>query len=121
MSNPAISPIQDIIADIRAGKMVIPDRQGNSGTPSRLADVGKIAAVMSNPVLALQVGSTLLGGRAVNNYNALKNPRQERVKTNAKRAERAKAGTPEPKVGAAVVAESPEERKRRLRAEALRK
>lgn len=119
---------QELMNLARAGKMVLPENLGNSGTASREMDVAKVAAILTNPVLAAKVGGTLLGGRALNRRGA-ENKTAEAVQANIdrineinkRRAARAMQHGPEPKVGSTLTAESPEERKRRMRAEALRK
>jgi len=119
---------QELMNLARAGKMVLPENLGNSGTASREMDVAKVAAVLTNPVLAAKVGGTLLGGRALNRRGA-ENKTAEAVQANIdrineinkRRAARSMQHGPEPKVGSALTTESPEERKRRMRAEALRK
>jgi len=112
----------------RAGKMVLPENLGNSGTASREMDVAKVAAILTNPALAAKVGGTLLGGRALNRRGA-ENKTAEAVQANIdrineinkRRAARAMQHTRDPNIGPTLTAESPEERKRRLRAEQLRK
>jgi hypothetical protein len=50
----------------RAGKNVLPDPVGNSGTPARVAGVSTIASLLTNPVQALKTGATLGAGRVLN-------------------------------------------------------
>lgn len=113
---------QDLIELAEAGAKVIPEHVANSGTVTRGADIGKVAAVLTHPVAALKVGGTIVAGRLYNEAGALKNTaagkqaaaiRKTPVETPDTNTARA--------VRAGVVAETQDERKRRLRAEALRK
>lgn len=112
---------QELMDLARAGKIILPERVGNSGTASRTMDVGKIAVAVTSPATAATVGGTLLGGRIANRAGADESPRAAREAENARRDARNKAPKPEPKVPSALAGETSEERKRRLRAESLRK
>jgi predicted flap endonuclease-1-like 5' DNA nuclease len=50
----------------RAGKNVIPDRVGNSGTAARSADVSKVWAALTHPGATAQTIGTLGAGRGLN-------------------------------------------------------
>lgn len=111
-----------------AGKLVLPENLGNSGTATREMNVAKLLALATAPGPTTAVGGVLLGGRKAYQAGA-KSKTAEAVQANIdnineinkRRADRAMQHTPNPNLGPVLSAESPEERKRRLRAEALRK
>lgn len=103
---------QDLAELTRAAAQVIPERIGNSGTASREMDVAKLFALVTNPVATVAIGSGLLGARKLN--EAPRGPA-------TRKAPRPQGPRPDPKIGTTLTTETPEERKRRLRAEQLRK
>lgn len=103
---------QDLAELTRAAAQVIPERLGNSGTASREMDVAKLFALVTNPVPTLLIGGGLLGARKLN--EAPRGP-------TTRKAPASPGPRPDPKIGATITTETPEERKRRLRAESLRK
>ena len=113
---------QSLVDLAEAGASVLPEKIADSGTTKRGMDIAKAVAAVSEPVLATKVVGTLLGGRVANEYNALRGSKTRITEQNAKTIANAGRGK-QPNAAASVIstAESEEERKRRLRAEALRK
>lgn len=112
---------QELMDLARAGQIILPERVGNSGTTTRTMDAGKVAVAVTNPGVAVATAGSLLGGRVANRAGANESPKTVREAENARRDARNKAPKPEPKVPSALAGETSDERKRRLRAEQLRK
>lgn len=110
---------QALVNLARAGRNILPDAVGDSGSAIRLTDIGKIGAIISNPKLAAQTAGGVFGGRLLNEAGA------KRGTPDYIAAQKAKAAQPPSAVPAqiargAAVTETQEEKKRRLRAEALK-
>lgn len=111
---------QELIELAKAGKEILPEKTGNSGTASRVTDIAKIGAAFTHPILAAKVAGSILGGRLLNEgrttrgtATAVRNAEAGKGIRNL-RAEALRRGT---KAGAVT---TPQERKRQLQAEALR-
>jgi hypothetical protein len=105
----------------RAGKQVIPEDVGNSGSPSRGIDVGKIFTAIQDPVLLAKVTAATVGGRAMNEAGRLKGTPNY---TAAQAEKAARGSSPAVAVLRQGVAQSSketeEEKKRKAQAAALR-
>lgn len=113
---------QSLVDLAEAGATILPEKIGDSGSATRGLDVAKWVAVATEPVMATKVGATLLGGRVYNQSGSMKGSASDVAKENIKRATVTQEGRkPNLVAGQITTAESPEERKRRLRAEQLRK
>lgn len=109
---------QRLVELARAGAKVLPDSIGDSGTATRVADLSKIAALVKAPLIAGKVGAGLYGARLLNEARSARGTPADLAAQNAKRA----AGSDPIVQATRMVAskETQEEKKRRLRAEALK-
>jgi hypothetical protein len=114
---------QELIALAKAGKHILQDAVGNSGTATRSMDIAKIAAAFSHPILAAKVAGAVMGGRLLNEGRTTRGTTADIAARNAKRAVAPRgdvAAAKEAAARAAAVSETEEQKKRRLAAEALR-
>lgn len=109
---------QSLVTLARAGAKILPGTVGDSGTATRSADFVKGAALLSHPLTAAKGAAALLGGRLLNEASASRGTPAALAKDAAARA---KGSSPtRTAVQTAVTKENPEDKKRRLSAEALR-
>lgn len=107
------------LADLaRAGAEVLPEAVGDSGTASRTMDIAKGVLALGHPVTAAKAAGAVLGGRLLNEASATRGTTAGIAAENLRRAQ----GANPVRVGAqqALVKETPDQKKRRLQAEALK-
>lgn len=111
---------QELVELARAGAKVLPDTIGDSGTATRVTDIAKTVLALGHPVTAAKVVGATLGGRLLNEANAARGTAGQIAAQTAKRVKGS-----DPTITAARVAvaqssrETEEQKKRRLKAEAL--
>lgn len=114
---------QGLVDLARAGKQLLREPVANSGTATRGMDVAKVAAVLTNPILALKTVGGVAAGRALNEYQPLARRiggTGVRQPIDPKNLEQAIGALPPATVGAIGSTTPTDRRKQKLLARAMR-
>lgn len=112
---------QALVKLAEAGKKVLPDEVGDSGSATRHLDIAKGGAIIADPILATKAGATIFAGRAINQMGSKKGTKSDLAARQVRELRGTSPSRAATQIGVAQSGkETTEDKKRKAQAEALR-